>query len=196
MIQVTRNLTALARNISEGIVNGPPFCSSPPASPPDKFGASQPGHARRQPINFAHFNSALSVLSTTRATLDLLSSHITLAALTPDHISPHLPRMSHTLVVSWATLHLPLYRELRRRMEQALEGGVELDQDEAARTEALSNDVRRATWNAAILLAQAVRDAPRFAFPLTRLEEWTQVVLAEGETAAALGMEQRPTVAL
>ena len=124
-----------------------------------------------------------------RQLVDLFHLH-NLAALAPFPNAPS--RITYGLAIAWAALHLPLYREVSRRTEVAATPTLDGSLSPPPPPSGLAARVRGDTLAAAMLVAERVRDAHLSLLThvqYSALEEWTQILLAEGECAKAAGLD-------
>ncbi|KAM0755856.1 hypothetical protein T439DRAFT_320555 [Meredithblackwellia eburnea MCA 4105] len=162
----------------------------------------QSAAARRLPTNSMEFAIALQNLQEMGLMLDVITTHATLSLLALDYHAPFASRIAYTFTVAWASLHIPLYREIRRREEElqidlAADPNVQ-KQQELHQVEALSRAVRQATLSAVIRASSALNNPPSLAFTthleMVKLHEWTQVLLSEGESAKEMGVDRTPAL--
>lgn len=129
-----------------------------------------------------------------RQVLELLVYH-SFSAPVSDFMALILARISYSLSVTLAVLYLPLYREISRRLEVAATAMPDGSTPPPPPPAALAARVRHATFLAATLLAERARDAQLCLLthvPFNALEEWCQILLAEGECAKAAGIDRTP----
>ncbi|KAL8278795.1 hypothetical protein RQP46_008864 [Phenoliferia psychrophenolica] len=164
-------------------------------------------HARKQPLDERFVSKLLTQLDHLFQLLSILDGRISFvlsAAATSAHALPgefetQRQYIMHTLQLAWSSLSLPVYTDLKRRIE-ALKTGPTSSMSERRRTrerlETLLAQVYRTTIKGARMVASCVHGAPSLAF-LThlhqeRLESWIEILLeartveqgGEGITAA------------
>ncbi|KAM0753729.1 hypothetical protein T439DRAFT_322619 [Meredithblackwellia eburnea MCA 4105] len=153
-------------------------------------------HSRKQPLDERFVSKFLTQLDHLYQLLTILDGRISFvlsAAATSAHALPgefetqrrYIMRACiHTLQLAWCSLSLPIYTDLKRRIE-ALKTGPQASMAERRRTrerlEILLQQVYRATIKAARMVAACVHGAPSLTF-LThlhqeRLESWIEILL-------------------